>query len=144
MAAKEIVWARVTIVPYQPSSFWIFNFITAILVGISWSMWPTLCAGYAAATLKGVDADIVRYGNEVVQLELQRSVQKHFLDYGIYLPLEDIMFTQRLLAANKDLENGIRRACGDGPFALWIPVVVKIPLIGERSSEWCWKPTLKK
>ena len=120
------------------------NLVFAILVALIWSFWPSLCAVSGALTLPGANPSIVVDGSEQMQLELQREVQKHFLIYGVYVPLEDIMFTQRLVMANKDLEPLLRQTCGNSRFALWLPLVVRIPLVGERSSEWCWNIALKK
>lgn len=120
------------------------NFVFAILVVAIWSFWPAICAMTAAMRMQPVNANIVSEGTDQTQLELQRSVQKYFLIYGIYIPLEDIMFTQKLADANKDLEPALRKTCGSSRFALWLPLIVRIPLVGERSSEWCWNVPLKK
>lgn len=120
------------------------NLVLALLVLLIWSFWPSLRAISAALMFAGANPAVVVDGSEQMQLELQRDVQKHFLIYGVYIPLEDIMFTKRLTEKNKDLESVLRQTCGNSRFALWLPLIVRIPLVGERSSEWCWSIALKK
>lgn len=144
MAAEKVMVGTMGLRRRSRVNFRLGNLLAAILVAAIWSLWPALRSTVAALSLPHVDPDIVTKGSESVQLELQRSVQKHFLTYGVYLPLEDIMFSARLLESNKELEPALRRACGDSKFAVWLPLIVRFPLIGERSTEWCWKVTLKK
>lgn len=127
----------------------VLNLAFATLAMMVWSFWPSLCTMVAALRLQAVSEKIVTEGSDQGQLELQRDIQKHFLTYGIYIPLEDIFFTRKLTESNKDLEPALRRACGnnknsDGRFALWLPLIVRIPLVGERSSEWCWNIASKR
>ena len=122
----------------------LLNLVLAVVVALLWSFWPCLCAVLGAVTLPAASHNVVFDGSEQMQLELQRGVQKHFLIYGVYVPLEDILFTQRLAVANKELEPVLRKTCGNSRFALWLPLIVRIPLVGERSSEWCWNIALKK
>lgn len=119
------------------------SWILAAAAAVTWSALPAAKAAVATLALKGVPKDSVLQGTENVRLELQRNLQKHFLDYGVYVPLEDIMFTEHVSQTNADLETVIKKVCGDAPLAIWVPLQFKVPLIGERSVEWCWKPSLK-
>lgn len=144
MEAKQINQNYIPVRQSSSSNGPLVNLILAVLVALTWSFWPSLRAVSAALTLAGASSSIVAEGTDQLHLELQRDVQKHFLIYGVYIPLEDIMLTQHLTERNKDLESVLRQTCGSSRFALWLPLVVRIPLVGERSSEWCWNIALKK
>lgn len=115
----------------------------AILSIALWSSWPAVKALSAALELKKISKQSVIQGSDSVKLEIQRNLQKHFLEFGVYVPLEDIMFTERVTEANPELEATVNRVCGNAPLVVWIPLQFRLPLVGERSLEWCWKPSLK-
>ncbi len=144
MAAEKMMMGSIRSRNSRRINLRLANLLAAVLVAAAWSLWPTFGSVFAALTLPNIENEVVTKGSEQVQLDLQRTVQKHFLAYGVYLPLEDIMFTQKLLATNKDLAPALHRICGESLFAVWLPLVVRFPLIGERSTEWCWKVALKK
>ena len=77
-----------------------------------------------------------------MHLEIQREVQKHYLSNGVYIPLEDIFFVEEIKQTNPDLTSAIVKSCGNATMAIWVPLLVRLPYIGERSFEWCWKPSL--
>ncbi|WP_159455058.1 hypothetical protein [Pseudobacteriovorax antillogorgiicola] len=66
----------------------------------------------------------------------KRKIQRHYLDYGIYIPIDDIIL---------DLEGGtniaqlkmLRKACGAGQTFVWIPLRFRFPMLGEKVFEWC-------
>jgi hypothetical protein len=124
---------------------WVEGLSWAVAAGVilTWSAFPAWRAVVATFTLKPVSRESIVQGSENVRLEIQRSLQKHFLDYGIYVPLEDIVFTQYVSQTNADLESIVKKVCGSAPLVMWVPLQFKLPLIGERSVEWCWKPSLK-
>jgi hypothetical protein len=78
--------------------------------------------------------------------ELKREEQRYFLSYGIYLPLDDIMFQDELIENGARHGDSLRSSCGGAKsgvtWAIWLPLKFRWPLIGERVSEWCWKPTI--
>lgn len=117
--------------------------ILALLVMFVWSAWPALKAVTATFSIKPVSKQVVVEGVESARLEIQRNVQKQFLDYGVYIPLEDIMFTGHFVQTNADFEPVVKRICGEAPLVVWVPLQFRLPLVGERSVEWCWKPSLK-
>jgi len=69
------------------------------------------------------------------------------LDSGIYIPLEDIMFVDQLAKAGKIYTTALKENCSDlndvRGLAIWLPLKIKIPLLGERVQEWCWRPNLQ-
>jgi len=78
--------------------------------------------------------------------ELKREEQRYFLVYGIYLPLDDIMFGDELVGNGARYGDSLRSSCGvvtsGVTWAVWLPLKFRWPLIGERALEWCWKPTI--
>lgn len=109
---------------------------------ITWSALPLARALAATWSLKPISRPAVDEGGTHIRLELQRTVQKHYLDYGVYLPLEDIVFKDHVINGNPDLDGIIKKICGNAPVAVWVPLLLRLPYIGERSFEWCWKPSL--
>ena len=42
--------------------------------------------------------------------------------------------------AAEDLGMLMQKACGRGRLYVWIPLKWRIPVLGEKVLEWCWKP----
>jgi hypothetical protein len=84
---------------------------------------------------------------EPARTEFKRTEQKYFLDYGVYVPLEDIMYVEQLSSSGERYREALLDACEDislkNGMAIWLPLRVKLPLLGERVYEWCWKPPVK-
>jgi hypothetical protein len=120
-------------------TFWIL----AILACLLWSFWPVLKSAVAAFSLDPVSRSSVNSESQGVHLELQRSIQKHFLNYHVYVPLEDVVFVDQFVRSNPELEPILKKVCGNAPIVIWIPLQFRLPVFGERSAEWCWKPSLK-
>lgn len=85
---------------------------------------------------------------EPARTEFKRSEQKYFLNYGIYVPLEDIMYAEQLPNGGARYAEALRRSCsgmqvGSG-LAIWLPLKVVLPLLGERVIEWCWKVPVQR
>jgi hypothetical protein len=69
-------------------------------------------------------------------LEQQRSIQQHYLSYGVYIPIDDIVVDarQQLMGPMASL---MPKVCGSGRAFVWIPLPLHIPLVGEKVIEWC-------
>ena len=85
---------------------------------------------------------------EPARTEYKRAEQKYFLEYGIYVPLEDIMYVEQLPGGGVRYGDALQRSCsglqlGSG-LAIWLPLRIKWPFFGERVIEWCWKPPVKR
>lgn len=120
------------------------SWIIALLIMVGWSLMPVGQAVLATLSVKPLSKKIVEQGAENMRLEMQRGLQKHYLNYGVYIPLEDIMFTEHVVKSNSDLGPVVRSVCGNAALVVWIPLLIRLPLVGERSIEWCWKPALKE
>lgn len=69
-------------------------------------------------------------------VDVQRKVQKHYLDYGIYIPLDDIILNQDENSAITQLSL-LEQVCGEGTLYIWVPIRIRIPVLGEKVLEWC-------
>ena len=118
------------------------SWIAVIIFCLGWTFWPTSRAVVAAFAMTPISRQPLVTGAESVRLEVQRAIQKHFLNFGVYIPLEDIVFLERLTQTNQSLEGILKKVCGSDPIAIWLPLKFRLPLVGERSMEWCWRPSL--
>ncbi len=75
--------------------------------------------------------------------EIGRTVQSHFLRFDIYIPLEDIWLDQeKNEVESQRLSLLMRKVCGHGSLYVWVPVSFRLPFVGTKTVEWCWKPEL--
>ena len=74
----------------------------------------------------------------------RRQVQRHFMDYGVHIPLENIVATGDDSATSARLVDLSIEACGSGDLIIWIPLRLKLPLMGDWVTEWCWVPKIKR
>ena len=68
-------------------------------------------------------------------LDLRRRVQAYYLSYGVYIPLDDI-----LGAPNEPVSSSghfDRNECHANGLRVWVPLRIKLPLLGEKVYEWC-------
>lgn len=67
---------------------------------------------------------------------LKRKLQHFFLQHDVYIPLEDFVV---LTGDESDLDSRkiIEQACGNGNLHIWLPLPLRIPILGERVIEWC-------
>jgi hypothetical protein len=122
---------------------WILSF----LVAFYWSGQDSFAVFFATSRHPQISRstpDLI----EPARTEFKRGEQKFFLSYGIYVPLDDIMFTEQLATHGNKFTEVIERTCsgvsvGRG-IAVWLPLKIKIPFFGERVSEWCWRPQVQR
>jgi hypothetical protein len=127
----------------RPVETWLW--VVSVTGMILWSTWPSLLALTGTLTCPTVPKQLVEQGTDRVHLDLQRGIQRHFLKYGVYIPVEDIFFASDIQRRNADLAAAIGKACGgtgSAAVAVWVPLMIRFPYFGERSIEWCWKPSL--
>ncbi len=62
-------------------------------------------------------------------LDMQRVIQAHFLNNGVYIPIEDI--SEVSVEQSASHLNGATKW-----FSIWIPFHFNIPLVGEKVYEW--------
>lgn len=73
------------------------------------------------------------------QGQLRRLIQKHYLKFDVYLPLEDIV-TLKGSPIPERYQRFMEKACGNAQVYIIIPLRLDLPVIGEQVYEWCWKP----
>jgi hypothetical protein len=121
------------------------SWVIAILVVAVWSSSASLAVFWATTRHPPISRMALRLG-EPELTEFKRSEQKFFLDYGLYVPIDDIMFVGQLPSGGTRYAEALARSCsgimaGTG-IAIWLPLKLKLPLLGERVLEWCWKPPM--
>ena len=124
----------------------VLPWLTAILTAFLWSFSDSIKVLIAAGKhrqLGGESLNLV----EPARTEFKRQEQKYFLEYGVYVPLEDIMYVEQLPSSGERYAESIKMTCADlstkNGMAIWLPLRIKLPLLGERVFEWCWKPPVK-
>ena len=122
---------------------WVLGFFFMLL----WSTRDSLIVFWATSR----HHQIAKFSVDLVgpaRVEFKRAEQKYFLRYGIYLPLEDIMYVEQLPGGGARYGDALQRSCsglqvGSG-LAIWLPLRTRWPFLGERVMEWCWKPPVKR
>ena len=120
------------------------SWIAAVAVISFASAYPAVRALVATARMEPVRHQVIINNDLQVRAELRRQIQKHYLNYGIYVPVEDIMFRDQVLQLNQSLESSVHHYCSDAVLGIWVPLKFRLPLMGERVVEWCWKPVIRK
>ena len=93
---------------------------------IFWSTAPGLKTAIAsAAYLLNNDETPESF---LTPLSTQRKIQKHFLSYGVYIPIDDIVVNMGL---NKlDNYNQLHEStCGTAKIYIWLPIKIRFPII---------------
>ena len=109
---------------------------------LAWSVEPAARSMFAKWSLGEIEISSQIFTDVESNKKFKRSLQKHFLKYQTYIPLEDIitlsnpnhidMFTKLM----KD-------ACGKSKLYIWMPISFRLPLVKVRTWEFCWKPKIK-
>jgi hypothetical protein len=115
-----------------------------MLGALTWSVWPALNAAWTTLVFKPIQFSDEDFEDEARLHELRRNIQKQFLNHGIYIPLEDIV--RGNLSRKRPSEHSLlmQKACGRGKIHVWIPFRFRLPVVGGRVVEWCWKARIEK
>lgn len=73
---------------------------------------------------------------QTLALDGQRFIQRHFLSYGVYIPLEDIVI-RGMTSVEPTLVPLMQQSCGEGRAYVWVPLRFQLPVVGEKVLEWC-------
>jgi hypothetical protein len=119
--------------------------ICPILAAVIWSAHPSALAAWAL-----IDAPpfVSKFTDDqdpqTSRHNLRRQIQRHFLRHYIYIPLDDIVtINPDPIPADDTVSLVMQKACGRGRLFVWIPFKIRLPIIGEKVFEWCWKPQTK-
>ena len=118
-----------------------FALLIPTLLAVIWSVAPSIRAIVGVITAPAIDAPITSANDE---LSIRRNLQKHFLKFDVYIPLEDIIFAKR---EQKSLDRTVflmQKICGEGNMYVWVPLRTRTPIFGESVYDWCWKPTIEE
>ena len=110
---------------------------------IFWSTKPALFALLASATFKHQLVHSSWEQDPSERLDVTRSLQNHFRKFSVYIPYEDIMFRSQSLSYQEKLFFHLDQGCGHGKVYVWIPLIIRFPLVGNKVLEWCWIPKIK-
>lgn len=112
--------------------------ILPLIGALIWSFFPACKALTGAFMLQREKyiKHISEYDNPTIY---QRKIQKHFLKYGIYIPMDDIVIDNQVGKIDETLFFLMRKSCGRGKLYIWVPLKIRIPIIGEKVVEWCLK-----
>jgi len=117
----------------------IFITIASLLAIVSWTSWGSMRSLTALVTLPKPELTDTTPPNITANHKIRRSIQKHFLGYSVYIPLEDIVIAQHSANNDDHLTFLMRKACGQAKLYVWIPLKIKLPYLGGKTWEWCWK-----
>ena len=123
------------------------NYLLLLLPSLgaaSWSLYPAVMALAGMLSLRLPQYDPVAIETHEITEEIGRTLQTHFLGFDIYIPLEDIWVDNTSKGGEAErLSLLMRKTCGHGSLYVWIPFSFRLPFVGNRTLEWCWKPQLK-
>lgn len=133
----------------------LISWALAIFLALAWSTADSMAVLWATSRHPKLSKSIFDHIDSAI-LEFKREEQKYFLKYGIYVPLEDMMFVSQIPKSGERYAEALYRSCSalgssngnasgnSKGFAIWLPLKTRWPIIGERVSEWCWKPPMQK
>lgn len=75
-------------------------------------------------------------GHGAQALEQQRAIQRHYLSYGVYIPIDDIVVDAKQPAL-ESVQSLLQTVCGKGRAYIWVPLHFQLPVFGEKVVEWC-------
>lgn len=117
--------------------------LTPIAAAATWSFLPSLRSIVAVTKFGHLTINSTDLNTEESSVPIKRQIQRHFLDYSVYIPVEDIVIIASDKKEDSRLESLMTKACGSGSLFVWIPLKISLPFYGEKVREWCWKPSLQ-
>lgn len=108
-----------------------------------WSFLPSLSSVIAVTKFSQITINYADLNSEESSVTIKRQIQRHFLDYSVYIPVEDIVIIAQDKKEDNRLESLMTKACGSGSLFVWIPLKISLPFYGEKVLEWCWKPSIQ-
>jgi hypothetical protein len=90
----------------------------------------------SAFLLQNSELTILLNKPQTLALDGQRFIQRHFLSYGVYIPLEDIVI-RGMTSVEPTIVPLMEQSCGEGQAYVWVPLRFQLPVVGEKVLEWC-------
>lgn len=118
--------------------FFFLSFVGTLYgYGLYYCLQPSLNAIFGTLVLPEIQVVENELGERTNLSEIKRKIHRHFLEYDTYIGTSDINATKSDADVNREL---FTKSCGQGTIFVWLPLRVRLPLIGDQVYEWCWKP----
>lgn len=112
------------------------------VIAAYWSLAPAMSSLLACLRLPKVEipADL----NQPSWLNTKREIQRHFLKQNVYIPLEDIALARdsSYVASQGSMafiNHLLFKSCSSANLLIWVPLRIRLPIIGEHVLDLCWK-----
>ncbi len=129
---------------FDPNMFFVSLLcLIPIAAAATWSLLPSLRAAVAVTKFSQITISASDLSTEESAVTVKRQIQRHFLDYSVYIPIEDIVIIAPDKKEDNRMESLMTKACGRGSLFVWIPLKISLPFYGEKVHEWCWKPSIQ-
>lgn len=116
--------------------------VAPLAAAVTWTIEPSFRTLLATMTYQSEPLTEDVYDNYEQNLNLKRQIQKHFLNFKIYIPLEDIV-TIGPNSKEKMMQEIMARSCGKANIYVWTPLGFRLPFLGQKFIDRCWKPTIQ-
>lgn len=116
---------------------WIVALVAPTALVLSFTVAPSADALWAALRWSMAKPSIPEEASAAELVTARRTIQRQFLDHGVYIPFEDITFDVKGTDASEPLLFLMRKSCGMGRIYIWIPLKLRLPILGEKVFEWC-------
>ena len=121
------------------------SLLTPFLAAMVWTFYPSLQSTWAVFSMPKVNTTEIwdSTNDPAIKQRLRRQIQQHFLHHSIYIPFDDI-YINELEPHSQDyfVSLVMQKSCGRGRLLIWVPFKIRLPIIGEKVFEWCWKPQI--
>ncbi len=116
--------------------------VAPLAAAVTWTIEPSFRTLLATLTYDSEPLSEDVYDNYEQNLNLKRQIQKHFLNFKIYIPLEDIV-TIGPNSKEKMMQDIMARSCGKANIYVWTPLGFRLPFLGQKFIDRCWKPSIQ-
>lgn len=112
------------------------SLLIPIIILLTWSFFPIVKTFFATSSITRLQKNGIIYSP---LNEQKRKLQFHFSRYGIYVPFNDIISKSSLLITEQKIYKDHIKIFGRSNIYIWLPLKIRIPLLGEKVYEWCFK-----
>lgn len=120
----------------------IILFYSPLLFSVIWPLRTGLRSAIAMWTMPEQKLSQIDFDEPQARLDVKRAIQRHFREYDIYLPLEDIMLRSKSSEFRQKIFLFLDKVCGHANLYVWVPLKFSFPIIGNKVKEWCWIPKI--
>jgi hypothetical protein len=110
-----------------------------------WSVQPNVRAMMAVRALNPPRLTDNAANDPEAALQYKRDIQRVFSGSGIHVPLEDIELGKTADNGTSRIQGLNSKACGGGAdLYVWLPIRFRLPVVGERVIDRCWRFRARK